>query len=95
MTRTQLYAPYPNPPVAAGTTLRFDLARHAEASLDVFDVAGRRVAKLAQRSFEPGRYRLQWDGRDDAGRTLRSGVYFLRLSGAGISTATVRLTFVR
>ncbi len=48
--------------------------------LAVFDVAGRRVRVLYDGQTVAGRHALGWDGRDDAGRRLASGVYFARLS---------------
>jgi hypothetical protein len=41
-------------------------------------VDGRRVRTLLDRVYEPGRYTLAWDGRDDGGRTVSPGVYYVR-----------------
>ena len=43
----------------------------------VFDAKGRLVRRLAERDELPGRRDLSWDGRDDAGKRLSSGVYFV------------------
>ena len=94
VTMTRLYTPFPNPPVAS-TTVRFDLAQRSDVRLEVFDVAGRRVAVLAQRVFEPGRHSASWAGGRGAGSALGSGVYFVRLSGGHLRTQTVRVTIVR
>jgi hypothetical protein len=91
---TRLLAPFPNPIRGAGT-LRFELAEAAEARLEIFDLGGRRVALVAERRFEPGRYAFTWDGRGAAGTTAGAGLYFARLSGAGISTHTARFALVR
>jgi hypothetical protein len=40
-------------------------------------------------------YRVRWDGRDAAGRTLAAGVYFVRLQMPGFATQTARVTLVR
>jgi hypothetical protein len=93
-TATRLYPPFPNP-VADGTTAHFDLAREAELRLDIHDVAGRRVAALAQGPFGPGRYRYPWDGRSESGARLGSGLYFIRLSIAGAPVRIARLVLVR
>jgi hypothetical protein len=91
---TKLYAPVPNP-VFATTSVRFDLASRGTARIEVFDLAGRRVALLADRAFEPGTYSLRWDARSEAGGTLGSGLYFLRLSGPGLPAQTARLAVAR
>jgi hypothetical protein len=91
---TRLLAPTPNPLLRA-TTLRFDLARASHVRLDVFDLNGRRVATVADRAFDAGRYSLDWSGRDARGAALGAGLYFVRLSGAGIGAQNVRLAIVR
>ena len=91
---TRLYAPVPNPPGSAGTTLRFDLAHSGGVRLDVFDVAGRRIANLASAPYFSGVHAVGWTGRNDAGQALGSGVYFVRMTGR-FATQTVRVTVVR
>jgi hypothetical protein len=63
-------------------------------SLQVFDLAGRRVRTLL-REFRPaGLHSVVWSGEDDAGRSLPAGAYFCRLEGGGFS-ATRRLMLVK
>jgi endonuclease/exonuclease/phosphatase family metal-dependent hydrolase len=93
-TLTHLYQPVPNP-LLSTSTLRFDLAQGASARLEIFDLSGRRVTVLADREFTPGRYSLRWNGRDDAGAPAGAGLYFVRLTGRGLSARTVRLAIVR
>ena len=69
---------YPNP-FNAGTAIRFGLPRPADIDLSVFNLAGQRVSTLAQGHRDAGTYELRWDGRDDDGHELASGVYFYRL----------------
>lgn len=90
---TRLYAPFPNP-LSGSSSVRFDLSRRGEARLEVFDLSGRRVALLAQREFDPGRYTEHWNGRDASGATVGPGLYFVRLSGPGIGAQTARLAVV-
>ena len=68
----------PNPFVAT-TELRFYVARRAQVTLAIFDVAGREVVTLRQRVEEPGPHTLRWDGRSASGRPVTPGVYFVRL----------------
>jgi hypothetical protein len=54
-------------------------------SLDVFDATGRRVHTLYHGVAGGGRISLSWDGRDGRGRSLRSGVYFLRMTAGDLT----------
>jgi hypothetical protein len=73
-----LHTNQPNP-FAARTTIRFDLPVGAMVRLEVFDVAGRRVALLANHYFPPGYQAVEWDRQTSSGLTAGSGVYFYRL----------------
>ena len=50
-------------------------------TVDVYNVTGRRVARLLEGALRPGTFRLQWDGRAASGGLVASGVYFVRLRG--------------
>jgi hypothetical protein len=91
---TRLHAPVPNP-AADRTQVRLDLAREADVRLDVHDVAGRRVATLADGALPGGRYDFTWDGRGERGVRLGAGLYFVRLILGGTPVATVRLVLAR
>ena len=68
------------------------LSEPAASRVDLFDVTGRRVRTLAARELPAGASVLPWDGRDDAGASLRRGVYFARLQASGcVRTARVVL----
>src|SRR5207249_11624664 len=90
---TQLYAPYPNP-VEDGARVRLDLATEADVTLEIHDVAGRRIATLAKGTLPPGRYEYPWDARGEHGATLGSGLYFVRLSIAGRPVQITRLVLI-
>ncbi|HZE19843.1 MAG TPA: FlgD immunoglobulin-like domain containing protein, partial [Candidatus Angelobacter sp.] len=62
------------------TTIHFELDRAGPAVLRVFSVNGALVRTLVQKQLPPGRYRSQWDGRDEQGRPVGSGVYIYRLT---------------
>jgi hypothetical protein len=65
--------------------IRFALSDPGGVRLDVIDVAGRRVRRLLDRDFPRGVHEAAWDGRDERGHSLASGVYFYRLRSAGRS----------
>jgi hypothetical protein len=78
----------PNPAVSS-VALRFALPHPGRARLEVFDLAGRRVATLLDRELAAGGHTLRWDGVSTRGDRVRSGVYAIRLTAAG---ATARRT---
>ena len=69
-------APNPFNPV---TTIAFALPEQADVSLKVYNMAGRVVRTLVNGPEGPGTHSVVWDGRDEAGRTVASGVYFYRM----------------
>ncbi len=83
---------HPNPFVAF-TSIRCVLARPGTVQADVYDVMGHRVAPLANHYMLAGTHELRWDGRDAAGRDMASGIYYVRVRGAGVdgSTRVVKL----
>jgi flagellar hook assembly protein FlgD len=83
----------PNP-FGATTSVSFALARDERVEVDVLDVSGRRVRRLVAASLSAGEHRLTWDGRDDAGASVRAGLYLARVR-AGSDLSVVRLLRVR
>ena len=84
---------YPNP-FAAQTTLRYQLDARGTATLEVFDLLGRRVRVLTDGEQTAGAHTATWDGRDAAGRRVANGVYLVRLRSADAS-ATRRVSVLR
>jgi hypothetical protein len=74
-----LAPPHPNPFRERGT-LAFSVRQEGPVELRVYDVSGSLVRTLADGVFEPGSYDRAWDGKDNAGRPVASGVYFARLT---------------
>ncbi len=73
-----LHANYPNPfnPVS---TIRYDLPQATPVSLIVYDVLGREVIRLVDGYMEPSFHQVQWQGKDQYGRTVPSGIYIAQL----------------
>ena len=89
----QLRQNAPNP-FNSETVISWFLLRPGPARLEVFSLTGQRVAVLHQGPKKAGVHRVHWDGRDDRGRTLASGVYLYRLVADG-SLQTRKLTLLR
>ena len=77
MSRFDLFPNYPNP-FNPTTTIRYVLPRASTVTLTVFDVAGRKVATLANGRYTAGRHVVRFDGRG-----LASGIYYYRIEAGG------------
>jgi len=77
-----LATPHPNP-FNPQTTVTFSLPTAQTVHLAVFDVRGRRVRTLYQGALEAGPHSLRWNGQDDGGRSLPSGMYCVNLVAGG------------
>jgi len=75
-----LMTAYPNP-FNPMINIEFEINEGGTWELAVFNPAGRLVRKLEHGLIEAGRHRQQWDGKDDQGRVLSAGIYYLRLHG--------------
>ncbi len=89
----QLRQNAPNP-FNSGTVISWFQLQPGLARLEVFALTGQRVAVLQEGPRKAGLHRLRWDGRDDRGRTLGSGVYVYRLETAE-TVQTRKLTLLR
>ena len=89
----RLLPAYPNP-FNGTTTIRFDLPSSVEVNLTLYNLTGQRVITLARGMREAGGYSIGWDGMDDAGRALVSGMYFYNLT-AGDRSETRKLILLR
>jgi hypothetical protein len=74
----RLYQNYPNP-FNPETEIRFDMPRAGEVELAVFNILGQEVRRLVAGDMAAGSHHVTWDGRDDAGQAVSSGIYFYRL----------------
>jgi hypothetical protein len=63
--------------------------------VEVFDVRGRRVARLVDAALQPGSYRLVWSGTDGTGSRTASGVYFVRMRSSSGFVATRKVILIR
>jgi hypothetical protein len=82
---TRLYQSSPNP-FNLHTTLRFSLAQTGRVELTIFDVNGRKVRSLVDEQREAGLHEVAWDGTDDAGRPVTSGVFWSQLQTEGFTS---------
>jgi hypothetical protein len=91
--RTRLSSAQPNP-FNPSTQLSFELAQEGSARLEIFDLQGRRIRTLVESTLPAGPHTRTWDGRDDSGRVVVSGVYFARLH-SGADHAMIKLMLLK
>lgn len=84
---------YPNP-FNPSTKIEFSVPETARLRLIIFNTAGQKVRTLVSEQLEPGRYVYEWDGRDENGNRVASGVYLYRLLGDGF-VAERKLVFMK
>jgi len=98
-----LHQNYPNP-FNPSTTIRYEIPVKGEENgqgaatmpveLALFDIRGRLIRQLVDRSQGPGTYQVHWDGRDDRSRPAGSGVYLYRLK-TGDQVLTRKMLLMR
>jgi hypothetical protein len=83
---------HPNP-MSGACTVSLTLPQPTRLVVDVFDVRGKRVRRLDEGTVDSGDYSLLWNGRDDRGRVLPSGLYWARteVGGSVLTRRFVRL----
>lgn len=81
-----LYQNYPNP-FNPTTTIKFDLLHPGELELEIYNSLGQLVRVYDFAHLSTGVHEVEWNGRDEAGRPVPSGVYFYRLLQEEFSTS--------
>lgn len=89
----ELYLNYPNP-FNPETHIRFSLAHKVKVTLEIFNVLGQRVKTLVDSDMAPGKHDVLWNGHNDAGVQVSSGVYFYRLK-AGFYVNSRKMVLIR
>ncbi|MDP8232018.1 MAG: T9SS type A sorting domain-containing protein [Candidatus Zophobacter franzmannii] len=89
----ELYPAYPNP-FNPTTTISFSLPNRQSYSLKLYDVRGRLIRTLNEGIGTAGKHSLTWNGKNDKGQEVNSGVYFARLLTGGTSN-TSKLTLIK
>ena len=90
---TELQGATPNP-FNPATTIAFTMAQAGQVTLAVHDLAGRKVRSLLDEVRSAGRHEVRWDGIDDLGNSVASGMYFCRME-SGPYWSVTRITLVK
>ena len=84
---------YPNP-FNQSTMIRCSLPQYSRVSIKIYNLLGQRIKTLIDGYRNPGVITALWDGTDDSGKGVYSGVYFYRISTDGV-TQTKKMTFLK
>jgi cell surface protein SprA len=89
-----VYQNAPNP-FNPGTTIRFEMPEPGPVRLRIYDAHGRLVRELVQDSRPAGYHAVFWNGENDSGRRVASGVYWYRVELPGASSQTRKMVLAR
>ncbi|MBC8415875.1 MAG: T9SS type A sorting domain-containing protein, partial [Candidatus Cloacimonetes bacterium] len=89
-----LHRNYPNP-FNPTTTISFSIPEESKVDLSVYNIKGQKVKSLVKESFESGNHSVIWDGNDDTGKPVSSGVYFYKLNVNGKSEAVKKCLLLK
>ena len=82
----ELLPNYPNP-FNPSTHIMFSIPKDQHTQVIIFDILGKKVRELVNGTMPAGRHTITWNGRDDSGKQVASGIYFYILE-----TPSQRLT---
>ncbi len=89
-----LYANYPNP-FNPTTMISYSLPRHAHVEVTIYNTFGRKVKTVLTSFQEAGFYSISWNGQDEAGRNVASGLYYCRLNVDGTLIQARKMLLLR
>jgi hypothetical protein len=84
---------YPNP-FNPTTEIRFALPKASNVKMVVYDIMGRLISTLVDQNMSVGAHRIMWNGQDQSGKTVSSGVYFYHIQAEGFS-ATKKMVLMK
>ncbi|HBZ01683.1 MAG TPA: hypothetical protein DEO84_10235, partial [candidate division Zixibacteria bacterium] len=92
-TKPEMAQNYPNP-FNSSTTISFSLSHAGQVHISIFDIGGRLVNIITDEIFTAGQNRIIWNGRNETGYEVASGLYFCRFESEGFSDIK-QLTLIR
>ena len=90
---TALFQNFPNP-FNPATTIVFYLPVVEHVNITIYDISGKKVRQLVNKTLTYGTHRMEWNGRNDQNKLVGSGIYFYKLT-AGKKTLTKKMVLLR
>ncbi|HPL23479.1 MAG TPA: carboxypeptidase regulatory-like domain-containing protein [Candidatus Cloacimonadota bacterium] len=90
---TELHGNYPNP-FNPETTISFSVKDKGHVKVDIYNVKGQLVKTLVNGNMNAGKHNIVWNGRDNAGNAVSSGVYFYKMN-AGKYSSTKKMIMMK
>ncbi len=88
-----LYQNYPNP-FNPETTIRYQIGQRGQVTLEIYNMLGQKIRTLVHKSQSPGQHQIHWNGANDAGNSVASGIYIYSLKTSEF-THTRKLVLIR
>ena len=92
--RFNLHQNFPNP-FNPSTTILYDLPAKEYTVLKIIDITGREVKTLVNQVQPPGQYSINWDGTNDSGTLLSSGMYFAHIQSGIHHTKSIKMLYIK
>jgi hypothetical protein len=91
----ELMQNYPNP-FNSETRLEFNISVQGQnLSLEIYDSMGRQIRCYNWNNLSAGQHNVTWDGRNESGRLVASGIYLYRLTVQGLPSRALKMTFLK
>ncbi|HPT73089.1 MAG TPA: T9SS type A sorting domain-containing protein [Candidatus Cloacimonadota bacterium] len=84
---------YPNP-FNPSTTIEYSVPKTTKVKLRIYNIRGQLVKELVNQIVDPGKYKVVWEGKNNAGHSVASGVYFYRIEANG-KTITKKMLMLK
>jgi hypothetical protein len=85
---------YPNP-FNPSTTIAFSLQNHAEIEVSIFNTKGQKIKQLMSSQMSAGQQSINWNGEDEAGKSVSSGIYYYKLNINGKTEAVKKCLLLK
>lgn len=92
--KDRINANYPNP-FNPSTSISFSVSQPAFVEMEIFNIKGQKVSQLIHQNMEKGTHKITWNGNDDKGKNVGSGVYFCRLKVNHQSIDTRKMLLIK
>ena len=92
-TEFALHQNFPNP-FNPTTEIQFDLPEESAVSLDIYNLMGQNIRTLSSGTYSPGFHSIVWDGTNDYGEQVATGMYFYSIQ-TNSSQATKKMLFLK